>query len=279
VSARLGIAIAAALLAGGIGQAVAGDDVKPYTFAVVPQGPPEKTRAVWLPIVERLSAASGIPLQLQLHAKVEDFQDDLAAGKIDLAYANPVQAIRAHRAAGYRPLARDEATLRGVFFVAADSPYTDVASLAHNEVAFVGPWTFCSVSLRAYVRELGIVPKYVGTSANAYKNVLLGLVPAGGVLDETLSDAPPEVRARLRVIYQTPPMAPHALIAHPRVPPEASARVTAALLALARSEAAGLLAPVHLTAPVEAAYARDYAPLEFLLAEDLGTPTNKRPAP
>jgi phosphonate transport system substrate-binding protein len=268
VAARVRIGIVAALLAGAVASRAAAGEVRPYTFAVVPQGPPEKMRAVWLPIVERLSAGAGITLQIQLYAKSEDFQADLAAGKVDFAYANPVQVIRGHRAVGYRPLARDAEALRGVFFVAADSPYQDVESLARREVAFVGPWTFCSVSLRAYVHELGIVPKYVGTSANAYKNVLLGLVPAGGVLDTTLSDAPPEVRARLRVIYQTPPMAPHAVIAHPRVPREVAGRVTSALLALARTDAAGLLVRTRLSAPVEASYARDYEPLEFLLADD-----------
>jgi phosphonate transport system substrate-binding protein len=274
---RLGfrIAIVATLLAGGLIRRATADEARPYSFAVVPQGPPEKMRAVWLPILERLTAGSGIAFQMQLYAKAEDFQADLAAGKVDLAYANPVQVIRGHRVAGYRPIARDAEALRGVFFVAADSQFRDVTSLAGREVAFVGPWTFCSVSLRAYVHELGIVPRYVGTSANAYKNVLLGLVPAGGVLDDTFAGAPPEVRARLRVIYQTPPMAPHAIVAHPRVPRDVDRRLTAALLALARSDAAEVLVPARLTAPVEASYARDYSALEFLLADDTSSDPSK----
>jgi phosphonate transport system substrate-binding protein len=274
--------LAVALLAaapGGRG-AGAGAEGKAYAFGVVPQGPPERMRAQWLPLVERLAAEAGLPLELQLYAKIEDFQDALAAGAVDLAFANPVQTIRAHRAAGYRPLVRDEGKLRGVFFVASGSPFSSVEALAGREVAFVGPWTFCSVSLRAHVRELGIVSKFVGTSANAYKNVLLGLTDAGGVLDSTLADAPPEVRAKLRVIYETPPMAPHAVIVHPRVPREAAARLVEALRALARegrpsTDASHLLAAVHLSSPVEAVYARDYAPLEFLLDGDGATTRRK----
>lgn len=263
--ARIRRTIVAALLGAALaGRAAAAADAKPYAFAVVPQAPPERTRALWLPVVKRLAAASGVPLQLQLYAKVEDFQAALADGSVELAFANPVQAIRAAQTAGYRPIIRNERLLRGVFFVAADSPIVSVDALEDKEVAFVGPWTFCSVSLRSHARRLHIHPRYVGTSANAYKNVLLGMAVAGGVLDSTLEDAPPEIRAKLRVVYETPPMAPHAVIAHPRLPPEVASRVAAAIRALA-SEGAGLLGPVHLEAPVEASYARDYAPLEHLL--------------
>jgi phosphonate transport system substrate-binding protein len=269
--------IVTALLGAALAGAAGAMDARPYDFAVVPQAPPEQTRALWLPVVERLTAVSGVPLRLQLYARVEDFQAALSDGSVELAFANPVQAIRAAQAAGYRPIIRNDRLLRGVFFVAADSPVASVDALQGREVAFVGPWTFCSVSLRSYARGLHIHPKYVGTSANAYKSVLLGMAAAGGVLDATLEDAPPGVRAKLRVVYETPPMAPHAVIAHPRVPPEVASRVASALRAMA-SEGAGLLGPVHLEAPVEASYARDYAPLEQLLdVVERGTGDGARP--
>jgi phosphonate transport system substrate-binding protein len=241
------------------------DDSIAYSFAVVPQAPPERIRAVWLPIVERLSASAHVPLRLQLYATGDEFQADLLAGKVDFAYVNPVQAIRAYRTVGYRPLIRDATTLRGVFFVAADSPYKTVESLAGHEVVFIGPLTLCSQSLQAYTRELKIHPTYVGTAANAFKSVLLGLVAAGGVLDTNIADAPAEVRARLRIIYETPPMAPHAMVAHPRIPADVSGRLAAALLEVARAEGAGLLSTVHLANPVEAAFGRDYAKLEQVI--------------
>jgi phosphonate transport system substrate-binding protein len=279
VSARPGIAaVALALLAATPAARGAADEPRTYTLAVVPQGPPEKLRAAWLPVVERLSADAQVPLGLKLYSTVEDFQADLAAGRVDLAYANPVQAMRARRAAGYRPLVRDAKPAHGVFLVAADSPYTSLADLASRDVAFVAPWTFCSVSLRARVRnELAITPRFVGTAANVYKNVLLGLTAGGGVLDSTFAEAPPEVQARLRLLYETPPMASHPILAHPRVAPEVGARFTASVIRLARSDPA-LLAKVRLSAPVEAVYARDYAPLEYLIADDTADPAPPRQA-
>jgi phosphonate transport system substrate-binding protein len=135
-------------------------------------------------------------------------------------------------------------------------------------VAFVSLRSFCSITLRHEGRDVELVPRYVGTTANAYKHVILGLTPAGGVLDVDLADAPAEIREKLRVIYRTPPMAPHAIVVHPRVPRADAERVAAAVKALARSEAgARLLGQVHMELPVTAEYRRDYAPLEHILGE------------
>src|SRR5690242_8692644 len=176
VGVRLAMAaIGLALLASATSARGTAEEPQAYSFAVVPQGPPEKVREIWLPVVERLAAETHVPLALRLYSTTEEFQADLAAGKVDFAYANPVQALRGRRAAGYLPLVRDEAPVRGIFVVANDSPYLTVEDLAHREVAFIAPWTFCSVSLRARVRQdLGIAPRFVGTAANVYKNVLLG---------------------------------------------------------------------------------------------------------
>jgi phosphonate transport system substrate-binding protein len=279
VGVRLAIAaIGLGLLASATAARGAAEQPKGYSFAVVPQGPPEKVRAIWLPVIERLSAQTHVPLELRLYSTADEFQADLAAGKVDFAYANPVQALRARRAAGYLPLVRDEAPVRGVFVVPVDSPYLTVEDLAHREVAFIAEWTFCSVSLRSHVRqELGISPKYVGTSANVYKSVLLGLTAAGGILDSSLADASAEVRARLRVLYATQPMAAHAVVAHPRVPRDVADLVTAGCLALARTDAA-LMASARLGSPVVAVYARDYAPLESIVADDTADPKPQRRA-
>jgi phosphonate transport system substrate-binding protein len=248
-----------------------------YVFAVVPQAPPVVMMARWSPILDRISRESGVPLRMKLYERVEAFQADLAAGAVDLAYLNPVQAIHAWQAARYRPLVRDAKEIRGVLFVREDSGIDSVAGLAGREVAFVGPWSICTTSLRHEFRGAAIVPRYVGTSANAYKNVVLGFTPAGGVLDSAFDDAPAEIRDRLRVIYRTPPMAPHAVVAHPRVPAAVAERVSGAFRALARSDlGAELLGPIHMTDPTRAEYRRDYAPLAHLL-DDLGVDDRAEP--
>jgi phosphonate transport system substrate-binding protein len=217
-------------------------------------------------VLERLARDAGVRLRLKLYEHVEAFQADLATGVADFAYANPVQAIRAFQAARYRPLVRDEEPVQGVFFVERGSPIASVADLAGREVAFVGPWSVCSITLRRDARGLGVVPRYVGTSANAYKNVILGLVAAGGTLDSVLRAAPSGVRDQLRIIYATEPMAPHPVVAHPRVPAGGAARLADAVRALAETEGGReLLRQVNMPQPVLAEYGRDYAPLQRIL--------------
>jgi phosphonate transport system substrate-binding protein len=165
--------------------------------------------------------------------------------------------------------------VRGVFVVREDSAYDSVASLAGREVAFLAHWTFCTTSLRDQTERLGIRPRYVGTTANALKQVFLGEVAAAGLLDVGLLDAAPELRAKLRVVYETQSMAAHALVVHPRVPTLMAAQVRAAVLELAHDDASRpALAAVRLESPVEAEYQRDYAPLE----QAMRRPDLQRPA-
>lgn len=248
-----------------------------YVFAVVPQAPPVVVSERWTPIVERVAALAGVPIRLKLYERIEALQADLAAGALDLAYVNPIQTVQAHRAAGYRPLLRNATPVHGVMIVPRDSPITSVATLAGREVAFVGPWTVCGIILRHELAGVGTVPRYVGTSANVTKHVALGLTASGGMLDVALEDAPPELREKVRVIYRTPPMAPHAIVAHPRVPRAVADRVARALADLAKTaEGAGALRRVKLGSPIVANYARDYAPIEHMVEApaDAGPPAS-----
>ncbi len=269
----LGPRLAAALLVGWAGLSAPGtagaDQPAPtYVFAVVPQAPPVVMSGLWSPIVERISRETGVQLQVKLYEGIEAFDADLAAGVPDFAYVHPEQATRAHRAAGYRPLVRNQEAIRAVLFVERGSPYRSLFSLAGAEVALIGPRSFCSITLRRELRGLGIVPRYVGTAANAYKQVVVGLAPAGGVLDYTLGGASPDVREKLRVIYESPPLAPHPVIANPRVPRALADRIAGSFLALPRTEEGSrLLKKVHMDAPIGADYERDYAPLERVLGD------------
>lgn len=233
----------------------------PHVFAVVPQEPPMLTSARWSPIVDRIAREAGVPLQLKLYERAEELLTDLASGAVEFAYVNPPQAVHAFRAARYRPLLRNAKPIRGVLFVARDTPIASLEDLAGAEIVYPGPAV--ALVLRPHLQGLGIDERFAGTRANVYRQVILGRAAAGAALDDALAQAPPDVSERLRVVFTTPPMAPHPVMVHPRVPREAAARVAAAFRALAATpEGAELLGAVHLEAPVPADYTRDYAPLE-----------------
>lgn len=241
-----------------------------YTLAVVPRLPSAVAHQKWAPLAEYLSSQTGLTLQLQLYKSIPNFERDLKKGSPDFAFMNPYHFLVARRTNGYIALVRDSADdLQGILVVRRDGPISDVTQLDGKTLAFPAPNAFAaSLYMRALLTEqskIRVEPQYVGSHSNVYRNVILGFAAAGGGINFTLKNEPPEVREQLRVIYETPKTAAHPLAVHPRVPPAHRQAVLNALLKMTRDPAAqALLDNVQLSKPVQADYARDYAPLEKL---------------
>lgn len=238
-----------------------------YTLAVVPQFRTEEIHRDWTPVLERLRAETGASFSLRLAADIPRFEESVLAGESDFAYMNPYHQVMARRAQGYIPLVRDSTLLTGMLLVRKDDPIRSVKELDGKEVAFPAPNAFgASLWMRALLAErekIRIVPAYVKTHSNAYRHAATGRSAAAGGIAATWAEEPEELRAALRVLLETPGVAPHPLSAHPRVPDAIRRAVAASLLGMAR-DAAGqaLLKGIQLSAPVAADYARDYQPLE-----------------
>ncbi len=207
-----------------------------YRFAVVPQQPPSTILRLWEPLVAAVAARSGVPLELATYPRIPAFEQALEQGEPDFAYMNPLHYVRVHDSQGYRALvhARDR-RLRGILVVRRDGPIRTADDLRAAELAFPAPGAFAaSVLIRGWLDGAGIdyTPVYVRSHDSVYLNVARGHYPAGGGVPRTLANQPDEVRARLRVIHETPGYTPHAIAAHPRVPPEVAERVRAALVGL-----------------------------------------------
>jgi len=242
-----------------------------YVVRVVPQFPPEKIFKTWRPVLDRISADTGVELELKVDATIPEFEHRFLEGEPDFAYMNPYHAVMARRAQGYEPIVRDgKNTLSGILVVRADSPLQTIRELEGATLAFPAPNAFgASLYMRALLDAAGlhIQPNYVETHSNVYRHVLAGKALAGGAVRRTLDSEPEGIRQRLRVLYETPPVSPHPLVAHPRVPRAVREAVRQAFLALSRDpEAAAQLAAIQIPAPVAAAPA-DYQPLESLGVE------------
>jgi phosphonate transport system substrate-binding protein len=113
--------------------------------------------------------------------------------------------------------------------------------------------------------DIDIIPRYVGTHANVYRNVLYRRALAGGGVNRTLHQEHPGMQAQLRVLYKTPSSAPHPLAVHPRIPTVLAQRVQQAVLDMWQDKNERmLLKKIQLSVPIIADYERDYAPLEKL---------------
>ena len=268
-------AIQGAMLAwGGLwaGLALAQGEPPAYTVSVVPQFQAVEISRVWAPVLERVGREAGVTLQLKVAKDIPAFEDDFQAGKPDFAYLNPYHQVMARKAQGYVPLVRDAKLLTGILVVRQDDPIQSVHALQGKTVAFPAPNAFgASLLIRAHLAEqekIAITPFYAKTHTNAYRQTMMGKAAAAGGLRATLDKEPPEVRAMLRVLMETPGAAPHPLSAHPRVPAKVQQAVRAAMLKLATDpDLQDNFKDIPMSQPVAADHARDYQPLDKLRLE------------
>ena len=251
----------------------AADAARGLTVAVVPQFTVLQIHKDWTPFLERVSRDSGVTLTLKSYQSIPAFEADLLKGVPDIAFMNPYHQVMAKRAAGYVPLVRDSKLLTGVLLVRRDSPVRALKDLSGGKLAFPAPNAFgASLYMRALLAEqegVKIEPVYVKTHSNVFRQVILGEAVAGGTVNSAFSREPATVVEQVRVIFETPGVAPHPLAVHPRVAAAQHRAITAAILKLREdATAAPLLRAVQMAEPVAADYARDYRPLERLKLEN-----------
>lgn len=252
---------------------VATAETEALILSIVPRSPTPETHREWSPFVERLSRDIGHPVKLKLFAGMSEFELFTLSGNADLTFSNPYQLVLLRARQGYIPLVRDDTErLSGALVVRTSDNLQSVRDLEGQTIAFPHPNAFgASLYMRALLStEFGIrfTPIYVSTHGNVYRSVILDKARAGGGVNVTLNKEPPAVRNQLRILYETPGLAPHPLSAHPRVPPKLRDTIQAAVLRMA-NDAVGreILARTTLKSPVPADYARDYQVLERLHLE------------
>ena len=240
-----------------------------FTFAVVPQFSTAELHKDWAPLLQRLSKDTGLTFELKLAPSIPKFEADFLKGIPDFAYMNPYHAVMARHAEGYLPLVRDSKPLSGVLVTRKDGPYKTVRDLNGQVLGFPAPNSFgASLYMRTLLTEeakIQFEPHYLGTHSNVYRHVVRGEAAAGGSVVAALNDEVPELRSQLVVLYKTPDVASHPVVAHPRVPESARKAVSQALLALTHDEAGkALLKGIRTPTPVQANYVTDYQPLAEL---------------
>lgn len=237
-----------------------------YTIGVVPQFAQRQLFDIWQPIIQALEPELDFDLQLVGSSKIPVFEKKFLAGEYDFAYMNPYHLLKAHESQGYVPLVRDGSRqLKGILVVNSKSSYQNVAELQKTIIAFPSPNALgASLLMRADLAglfDLEFFPRYVQTHSSVYLNVALGQTSAGGGVLSTFQQQPPEVRERLRVIYETRGMPPHPLSAHQRVPDEDREALRRAWLKLARTETGrNLMARIPMYQPI-AATLDEYLPM------------------
>jgi len=242
-----------------------------FTIGIVPQFEPIKLAEIWSPILRELEEETGHTFEMIGSPRISEFEDGFIKGDFDFAYMNPYHFLVARKAQGYDALVRDGAReLFGVLVVAKDSGIENVADLEGKTIAFPSPNALgAALLMRAdldRIHGLEYKQEYVSTHSSTYLNVALGQMDAGGGVMATLNRAEPQVRDRLRIIYETTRVPPHPFVAHQRIAPDVAEAVQTAFLKIAdTAEGQELLARI----PMRQAIAATSAEYDGLYALNL----------
>jgi phosphonate transport system substrate-binding protein len=258
-------------LVGGFSMLPSANAATVLRLAVVPQLTPVEMTRAWSPIVQALGQA-GVVCELIVYPTIASFETDFLKGRADLIFLNPYHMVMAKRAHKYEPLLHDTRPLEGVLIVKRDGPVNSIEQLKGHRISFPAPNAFAaSLFIRSILERqhhLQFDAHYAGTHRNAVRQVLSGDAAAAGVVKTTLEKEPLDVQQAVRVIYTTPPLAPHPLAVHPRVPMAVRQTIMEVMQGLARDlETKPLMAAIQMPNPVNANYVAEYAPLERLKIE------------
>lgn len=245
-----------------------------YVLARAPQSSALDLAAAWEPFLDRLSREVGVNIRLRLYPNRAAFEEELYRGTPDFAFMNPYYAVLVRKAFSYEALVRDDAQrLKGIVLVPLDSPIKTVNDLRGKAIAFpdVNAMGASLLPRAMLTRTLAIpfTPVYVGSHENVYRAVFARQVDAGSGVPQTFNDEQPALRAQLRMVYETPAVPSHPLIAHPRVPAELRAKIVQTILRFQQDERGReLLNRVRMPKPVEVDFENDYGILNDLHLEE-----------
>lgn len=237
---------------------------------VVPQFPATEIHATWGKLLDGIEG-QGLPkIELIFAKDITEFESEFLAGNADLIYCNPYHMVMAKKAQGYIPLIRNSEPLTGILIAPKNSdssPIQTLEDLNGKILLFPSPNAFgASLYMRALLtRDKGIkfVTKYVKTHPNVIRGVVRGEGDAGGMINSTLLAESPELQQKVSIIYETPPVPPHPIAAHPRVNAATQEALSKAILNhIQRNKAVGTA--IQMDNPIRANYDKDYKTLEQL---------------
>jgi phosphonate transport system substrate-binding protein len=212
---------------------------KIYTFAVVPQQSASQLAETWSPVLAWLSQQSGVQLRFVTTPDIPSFEKALSAAEYDFAYMNPYHFTIFNDNPGYHALARaKDAPLKGIVVVAKNSPITHINQLSGSAISLPAPASFAaSLLVQAELKrhEVNVKPEFVKSHNSVYRNVALGLFPAGGGVPRTLLMMDEDVRNELRVLWETPEFTSHAIAYHPNMEPEVINKIQQAMDAMPKA--------------------------------------------
>jgi len=188
------------------------------------------------PLAAYLSRELGQPVQVRPDAGLKQAVDNIAAGRVDIAYLTPIAYVKAQQAGKVRIIAKTvtkgQKSFRLMLVTRADSDIKKVSDLAGKRFAFGDE---AALVQRAVVVNAGIRLEDFGSYRflGHYDNIARGVNNGdfdAGILKDT--SAYRWEKKGMRIFYTSPELPPYNIVVSQRMPASTAKAIQSALLKL-----------------------------------------------
>jgi len=183
-----------------------------------------------------VSAQSGVNLSLKIGRTSADTTSYVLAQEVEFVFTNHLFSPERDKL-GFRVFGRrDTPPIQGQIVVPVDSPITDVAQLANQDVGFPGPEAFISYKVpyaHLLSRNVAVNVVFGGNMDAALTQMFSGKVKAVGGNSQLIAGYANREGRKYRVLWTSEPFQDLALMASSRVPEAERKAVAAAFLGMA----------------------------------------------
>jgi len=214
-------------------------DPPPLIFGAFPNLSAKLLIETYRPVADALQKQLGRPVELYSAPDFKTFVARTRGGEYDILLTAPHLAWLARQDAGYRPLLKYAEPVRGLLIVKDDSPIQGIEQLRGNTLAISDPLALVVIAMLDRIQSRGLNPGVDFTTENAHTHsnaairVFNGAAAAAIIGSQPFRHMPPEVKAHLRVIAETPPLSSQVFLTHPRLSDAEALAIKQALLTYA----------------------------------------------
>lgn len=217
----------------GVAEDAAQKDV--LSFGVVPQASAGRLAEIWIPVLNYLEQQTGQRFVFRTTPTVDAFTQKLGRGEYDVAYMNPVHYGTFLKSYHYAGIATETRPLHGIIVTARQNEQNSLKSLAGQTLCLPAPQSFAATQVtlkHLALQGIRVETRYVGSHDSVYRLVAAGYCAAGGGVTRTLDLMEPELRNRLRTLWESHPLPNHVFAVSRKVPLAVRGKIQWVLLAM-----------------------------------------------
>jgi phosphonate transport system substrate-binding protein len=192
-----------------------------YHFSPVNQYNLKVSASFWNPIIQYVSAKSGVRLNLKLGRTSADTTSYVLAREVDFAFTNHLFSPDREKMGWTVFGRRDAPPVQAQIVVPADSQVKDLAGLAGSTVVFPGPEALLAYKApyaELLRRNIPVNVVFAGNMDAAFTQLFAGKTRAAGANSQLVQTWSGREGKAFRVLWSSAPYNDLALMASPRVP-------------------------------------------------------------